>query len=127
VKEFEWVANLNKEIPGFKYYYMGWYVETCPKMRYKRQYQPFEVLCPINKVYVPYARCKQILRKHTFLPLVTDEEAEEIQKIRFQERPEQEQTHVADEAVRLRIGTDYDKYLRLVGPRLASRIVLRLA
>jgi hypothetical protein len=33
-----------------RYYYMGFYIHTCPKMKYKADYQPSELLCPQAKV-----------------------------------------------------------------------------
>ncbi|KAF3211248.1 Arginyl-tRNA--protein transferase 1 [Orbilia oligospora] len=34
------------EEAGYEYYYMGYYIHSCPKMRYKCEYQPAEVLDP---------------------------------------------------------------------------------
>ncbi|KAI8475389.1 MAG: arginine-tRNA-protein transferase [Monoraphidium minutum] len=34
------------EIEWLAYYYMGFYIHTCPKMRYKADYAPSELLCP---------------------------------------------------------------------------------
>ncbi|KAK6500832.1 Arginyl-tRNA--protein transferase 1, variant 2 [Arthrobotrys conoides] len=31
---------------GYEYYYMGYYIHSCPKMRYKCEYQPAEILDP---------------------------------------------------------------------------------
>ncbi|KAK6360259.1 Arginyl-tRNA--protein transferase 1 [Orbilia blumenaviensis] len=31
---------------GYEYYYMGYYIHSCPKMRYKCEYQPAQVLDP---------------------------------------------------------------------------------
>lgn len=36
----------------FKYYYMGFYIHTCQKMRYKGEYLPSQLLCPTNFVWV---------------------------------------------------------------------------
>jgi hypothetical protein len=33
-----------------RWYYMGFYIHTCPKMRYKAEYAPSELLCPEAKV-----------------------------------------------------------------------------
>jgi arginine-tRNA-protein transferase len=30
-------------LPDLKYYYLGYYVHSCPKMRYKKQFAPAEV------------------------------------------------------------------------------------
>jgi arginyl-tRNA--protein-N-Asp/Glu arginylyltransferase len=31
---------------GYQYYYMGYYIHSCPKMRYKGEYKPQYVLDP---------------------------------------------------------------------------------
>eukprot|EP00775_Hariotina_reticulata_P007481 gene7481-7690_t len=35
-----------------KYYYMGYYIHGCPKMSYKAEYAPSELLCPQRQVWV---------------------------------------------------------------------------
>lgn len=34
------------------YYYLGYYIESCPKMRYKAEYRPSELLCPATLRWV---------------------------------------------------------------------------
>ena len=34
------------------FYYMGYYIHSCPKMRYKAEYAPSELLCPKDHVWV---------------------------------------------------------------------------
>ena len=41
LKEIEFTKSLNKP-----YYYLGYYIESCTKMRYKIDYGPSELLCP---------------------------------------------------------------------------------
>ena len=36
--------------PLLTHYYMGYYIHTCHKMRYKAGYRPSELLCPEAKV-----------------------------------------------------------------------------
>lgn len=36
--------------PGLRYYYMGFYIHSCHKMRYKADYAPSDLLCPVNRV-----------------------------------------------------------------------------
>jgi hypothetical protein len=36
--------------PQLKFYYMGFYIHTCPKMRYKADYGPSDLLCPATLV-----------------------------------------------------------------------------
>ncbi len=35
-------------MPNFKYYYMGFYIHSCQKMRYKGNFSPSFLLCPEN-------------------------------------------------------------------------------
>ena len=35
------------------YYYMGYYIQKCPKMRYKSIYEPSELLCPVSMEWHP--------------------------------------------------------------------------
>ncbi|BGO99091.1 Arginyl-tRNA--protein transferase 1 [Rhodotorula toruloides] len=42
-------------------YMMGFYIHTCPKMRYKADYQPSFLLEPDTNRYVPWAQCKPLL------------------------------------------------------------------
>jgi arginine-tRNA-protein transferase len=41
LKEVEYTRKLH--VP---YYYLGYYIQSCAKMRYKAEYQPSELLCP---------------------------------------------------------------------------------
>jgi arginine-tRNA-protein transferase len=47
LKEIEWTLQ-NK----LKYYYLGYYIDSCPKMRYKADYYPSEILCPVTLKWV---------------------------------------------------------------------------
>ena len=35
----------------------GYYIHTCPKMKYKRKFQPSELLCPLRYTWHPLDRC----------------------------------------------------------------------
>lgn len=65
-KEIEFVVERHKKHPEFIYYVMGFYIHTCPKMRYKGQYSPSELLCPVTTTWVPLEKCLQILDKQPF-------------------------------------------------------------
>lgn len=43
--------------PAMQYYYMGFYVQSCPKMNYKRRYSASALLCPETFTYVPLDIC----------------------------------------------------------------------
>jgi len=46
LRELGFVRELNKRFPALKNYYMGFYIHSCPKMRYKGNYYPSYLLCP---------------------------------------------------------------------------------
>lgn len=47
--EIQWVQQVSKFAPRLSYWYAGLYVHKCPKMLYKRQFEPSELLCPISR------------------------------------------------------------------------------
>ena len=53
---------------SYKYYYMGYFIETCQKMRYKAEYLPSELLCPQKCIWVPVQDCLKD-KSHGFLSL----------------------------------------------------------
>ncbi|KAG7198711.1 hypothetical protein KM043_001702 [Ampulex compressa] len=46
LREVYLTRQLNKVANNLKYYYMGFYIHTCPKMRYKARMKPSKLLCP---------------------------------------------------------------------------------
>ncbi|XP_041124343.1 arginyl-tRNA--protein transferase 1 isoform X3 [Polyodon spathula] len=57
LRELAFTRQLHKKAPRLRYYYMGFYIHSCPKMRYKGQYRPSDLLCPETYVWVPIERC----------------------------------------------------------------------
>lgn len=53
--------------PSLKYYYMGYYIHTCPKMRYKADYTPSELLCPSQQVGHAASGMHACVRAHVVL------------------------------------------------------------
>lgn len=47
LREIGLTQSLNMVLPDLKYYYMGYYIHSCSKMRYKGDYKPSELLCPV--------------------------------------------------------------------------------
>ncbi|ACO65052.1 predicted protein, partial [Micromonas commoda] len=45
LREIEWVREASAHCPTLRYYYMGYYIHDCPKMRYKGEYKPSELRC----------------------------------------------------------------------------------
>jgi len=57
LKELEWVIQASKTCSSLTYYYMGFYIHSCPKMRYKGQYKPSDLLDPEGGGWVPLEDC----------------------------------------------------------------------
>lgn len=58
VKEIEWMQRrLTPNHPQLKYYYMGYYIHSCAKMRYKAKFAPSDLLCPVRCTWHPLAEC----------------------------------------------------------------------
>jgi len=55
LKEISWVQEVAKTVPDLHYYYMGYYIHSCPKMKYKGDYHPSYLLCPETFTYIPIA------------------------------------------------------------------------
>ena len=59
--------------PEMKYYYMGFYVQSCPKMNYKRQYSASDLLCPETYTYVPLEKCIPMLKASAYSRLAAED------------------------------------------------------
>lgn len=46
LREIALVRQLSKSCPQLKNYYLGFFIPTCPKMRYKSNVKPSYLLCP---------------------------------------------------------------------------------
>ncbi|GLG94579.1 Eukaryotic translation initiation factor 5A [Gryllus bimaculatus] len=58
LRELSLVRSLHQHAPALEYYYMGFYIHTCPKMRYKAAYTPSYLLCPETYTWHPVVECK---------------------------------------------------------------------
>ena len=63
----------------FKYYYMGYYIHDCQKMRYKGEYKPSELRCPTTGKWVSLDDRKTLekLDAHSF-KIVSDVDEEKV-------------------------------------------------
>jgi len=48
------------------YYIMGYYIETCDKMKYKGAYSPSQLLCPETYQWVSLDKCRETLKKQKY-------------------------------------------------------------
>eukprot|EP00951_Prasinocladus_malaysianus_P003904 scaffold27639_cov42-Prasinocladus_malaysianus.AAC.1 len=62
--EIFWVQEMAKQAPSFHFYYLGYYIHDCPKMRYKADYHPSDLLCPVNYIWTPYDLSKDMLDRN---------------------------------------------------------------
>mmetsp|Transcript_23923 Transcript_23923/g.66400 ORF Transcript_23923/g.66400 Transcript_23923/m.66400 type:complete len:626 (-) Transcript_23923:206-2083(-) len=61
--EVYWIQQILPQAPQLRYYYLGYYIHNCPKMRYKAEYQPSDLLCPVRYVWLPYESVKELLEQ----------------------------------------------------------------
>lgn len=47
------MRELQQRITSLRWYYMGFYIHSCPKMRYKGKYKPSYLLCPETYEWIP--------------------------------------------------------------------------
>jgi arginine-tRNA-protein transferase len=50
------VREAARHCPSLHYYYLGFYLHSCHRMRYKGDYRPSDLLCPRHKCWVPLER-----------------------------------------------------------------------
>ncbi|CAB3410837.1 unnamed protein product [Caenorhabditis bovis] len=61
LKEIEFNRKLFAENTEMRYYYMGYYIHSCPKMRYKAKFRPSDLLCDNSFLWVDFETCKSYL------------------------------------------------------------------
>lgn len=55
--------------PSMRFYYMGFYVQSCPKMNYKSRYRSSYLLCSETHAYVPIEQCVPKLKASPYARL----------------------------------------------------------
>uniref|UniRef100_F7ASH4 Arginyl-tRNA--protein transferase 1 n=1 Tax=Ciona intestinalis TaxID=7719 RepID=F7ASH4_CIOIN len=69
ISEISFVQRLSITHPNIKYYYLGFYIQSCPKMRYKGAYHPSYLLCPESYEWVPVEKCEAALKEKPYARL----------------------------------------------------------
>ncbi|KAJ2363271.1 Arginyl-tRNA--protein transferase 1 [Coemansia sp. RSA 2611] len=77
LRELALVHQLHRSVSAdIQYYYMGYYIPSCPKMTYKGRWRPADLLDLVTLAWIPIDRCLERIRRHpvfcTFDPLVAD-------------------------------------------------------
>ncbi|NP_001085118.1 uncharacterized protein LOC432192 [Xenopus laevis] len=66
LREIAFTRELQKRAADLRYYYMGFYIYSCPKMRYKGQYKPSDLLCPETYLWTPIEECLPLLERSKY-------------------------------------------------------------
>ncbi|XP_006399028.2 LOW QUALITY PROTEIN: arginyl-tRNA--protein transferase 1 [Eutrema salsugineum] len=69
LQEINWVRENQVHCPTLQYYYLGYYIHSCSKMRYKAAYRPSELLCPLRFRWVPFEVARPLLDKKPYVIL----------------------------------------------------------
>ena len=75
--------SLHGHASALQYYYMGFYIHTRPKMRYKSSYNPSFLLCPEVYTWLPFGECKARLDSSRYChfnddPSTTDKDGDVV-------------------------------------------------
>ncbi|KAL2567804.1 hypothetical protein AAZV13_18G026500 [Glycine max] len=68
-QEIGWVKENQVYCPSLQYYYLGYYIHSCSKMRYKAAYRPSELLCPLRYQWVPFDIARPLLDRKPYVVL----------------------------------------------------------
>lgn len=69
LQEIDWVKQNQMHCASLQYYYLGYYIHNCGKMRYKATYRPSELLCPLRYTWVPFDAAKPLLDQKSYVVL----------------------------------------------------------
>lgn len=69
LQEINWVKEAELHCASLQYYYLGYYIHSCSKMRYKAAYHPSELLCPLRYVWVPFEKARPLLDQRPYVVL----------------------------------------------------------
>ena len=75
LREIDWVCRQSLSAsgphPALRHYCMGYYIHSCPKMRYKAAFKPSQLLCPATFTWVPLERVTEALDQKPYVVLAT--------------------------------------------------------
>lgn len=69
------MRSLQNKIAELENYYMGFYIHSCPKMRYKGKLIPSYLLCPETYCWIPIEKCIKLLDENRYCRLNEDIDA----------------------------------------------------
>ncbi|XP_050443106.1 arginyl-tRNA--protein transferase 1 isoform X2 [Adelges cooleyi] len=126
LREICLVRQLHKMSPDLKYYYMGFYINSCPKMRYKAHIKPSYLLCPLQYTWHNTEICIPKLDKAKYV--VFNDTDKEEDGSRVEDVPMlycgKLMTHsVYKRITKVDIQDQLLEYIKLVGPNLAKLLI----
>ncbi len=133
LREIELTRQLHLSDPAnFKYYYMGFYIHSCQKMRYKGDYTPSFLLCPESYTFVPIESCLPKLDSSKYSRLNDRESvAENVSDWLGRTLVLFQRTYMSYEQFTVCVPgnkkeAEVKQYAELVGPKVATRMLLVL-
>ncbi|KAJ8923364.1 hypothetical protein NQ315_001922 [Exocentrus adspersus] len=75
LREVQFTRSLHRKIPELSSYYMGFYIHSCQKMRYKGKLAPSLLLCPETYHWIPIEKCLPKLEASKYSRLEEDIDA----------------------------------------------------
>ncbi|XWS65861.1 hypothetical protein CRYUN_Cryun05aG0150200 [Craigia yunnanensis] len=69
LQEIGWVKENQAYSASLQYYYLGYYIHSCSKMRYKAAYYPSELLCPLRYRWIAFHIARPLLDKKKYVIL----------------------------------------------------------
>eukprot|EP00735_Rhodelphis_limneticus_P006191 TRINITY_DN18565_c0_g1::TRINITY_DN18565_c0_g1_i1::g.1131::m.1131 TRINITY_DN18565_c0_g1::TRINITY_DN18565_c0_g1_i1::g.1131 ORF type:complete len:522 (+),score=81.91,sp/Q9ZT48/ATE1_ARATH/34.19/4e-86,ATE_C/PF04377.10/1.3e-46,ATE_N/PF04376.8/1.5e-21,Arg_tRNA_synt_N/PF03485.11/2.7e-11,Acetyltransf_6/PF13480.1/4.6e+03,Acetyltransf_6/PF13480.1/0.022,Acetyltransf_6/PF13480.1/69 TRINITY_DN18565_c0_g1_i1:71-1636(+) len=80
MREIEWVqTQAYPRDPNLRFYYLGYYIHNCQKMKYKAEYGPADLLCPVTYTWHPFDHVKKLFDQKKFVCFQDPEHTEEVQ------------------------------------------------
>ncbi|XP_017051258.1 arginyl-tRNA--protein transferase 1 isoform X2 [Drosophila ficusphila] len=79
LREIDLLQSLAEKVPALKYYYMGFYIHSCPKMRYKGKLSASYLLCPETYEWIPLTDAiRSKLDEHKYQRLNPNADAKDV-------------------------------------------------
>ncbi|XP_060727907.1 arginyl-tRNA--protein transferase 1 isoform X1 [Tachysurus vachellii] len=131
LREIAFTRHLQKQSPKLSYYYLGFYIHSCPKMRYKGQYLPSDLLCPETYTWVPIEKCVPRLETSAYSRLHDDARAGDVRALKdlgrvlvLHKRTVMPYAAYSRKRKGCNDEKEVEQYARLLGQTCAERILL---
>ena len=126
IQEILWVKMIQKQYcPSMKYYYLLDYIDSCPKLRYKAEYRPSELLCPLSYRWIPFEVTKPLMDDSKPFSSSAHGGAEERSRESNSSEEDEEDYNVNSlipTEMPAAVAADFQEFARKVGTRLSRRI-----